>query len=171
MLPKLQLEVSCLLSRYRCKIRTRARNRSDIRGELVTDPAAVLFLFLCLQNSNQGQNKWTSTRANSFYFEIVFNDCFPLQVFAQWGTVTWTPSAPHRGQRSAVSVRPATRATAGSAYPKTPAPRTTEGVPSTPPSVSSKDPTRLGCLQNQDENETRTRTRMTVRWSGIWNCV
>lgn len=76
MLPKLQLEVSCLLSRYRCKIRMRARNRSDIRGELVTDPAALLFLFLCLQNSNQGQNKWTSTRANSFYFEIVLRWLF-----------------------------------------------------------------------------------------------
>lgn len=63
------------------------------------------------------------------------------QVFAQRRIVTSTPSAPHRGQGSPASVSRTTRATAGSAYPETLALRTTEGVPSARPSVSSKDPT------------------------------
>ena len=69
-----------------------------------------------------------------------------------------TPSALHRGQGSPASVSRTTRETARSAYPETLAPTTTEGVPSTPPSVSSKDPTRLGCLQSQDQNQVQNKT-------------
>lgn len=78
----------------------------------------------------------------------------PAQVFAQGVTVMSTPSARHGGQRSVVPASQTTRATAKSAYPRTLAPTTTEGVPLTQPSVSLKGPTRLGLQWQKQEAET-----------------
>lgn len=65
-----------------------------------------------------------------------------------------TPSAQHGDQRSAAPASQTTRATAESAYPRTLAPTTTEGVPLTQPSVSLKGRTRLGLWRQKQEAET-----------------
>lgn len=108
---------------------------------------------------------------------LMFDFLLPAQVSAQVGTATSMLPAPQWGQRSNVYVSLTMRVMAKSAYPETLALITMGAVQSTPPSVSSEDPTRWGCVHSQDHdqnfnwpstrnssrNKDRTRTRPTSR--------